>query len=153
MHPAAVWKLHFDWINVDLDSGMGCGHSFRSWHRARESYYTDMFNLPNMEHVTDMYSAKHVVDYSWTFSHRRPKLSVASVYWTYTDYTELDWAYTNPVYSYTGATLAPLQCMPSVYTNWHWHWVWDSNIRFTFPLKVMPLDETFGVSNMKRVMG
>ena len=36
------------------------------------------------------------------------------------------------MYSYTGSTTVyaecTLQCMPSVYTNWHWHWVWASYI-------------------------
>ncbi len=78
----------------------------------------------------------------------RPKLSVASVYWTYTDSVHwVDWwhtghtltPYTGPLViqciatlwlhrGYPGSTTVyaqcTLQCMPSVHTNWHWHWVW-----------------------------
>ncbi len=57
----------------------------------------------------------------------RPKLSVASVYWTYTASVHcVHWWHTGHtlaqytgllVYSYTGATLAPLQCMHSVHCS------------------------------------
>ncbi len=81
---------------------------------------------------------------AWDSCLPRPKLSVASVYWTYTD--SVHWVhwwhtghtltqYTGPlvsgrtlmahwhtVYSHTGATLDPLQCMHSV------HWQCTSSV-------------------------